>query len=341
MITKNIKIKKTKINILTAIAIVLAFAFIFIIPSSYAIFDKKVTDNVEDLKEIFNGTSGVITATVIGSGDEDSTGYHAIYQAIADPDNGDNTIGGQDGLTINQIVTWTSVGIAALSIIACIVTLATRAAEQIDKGQDQDRAFINAFIWVVISSLIIVNISPIITMVMRLGTALVALIAGNGSEAQQQGVDDAVLRVLKIIYSDDGITTSSTTGYVAYITAKSQILVPSILNKLIIIATKFAILSAIIEIGIRRIFAPVAVADIVSEGARSPGIRYLKKFLATYLKIGVMVIISELAGVVLSAVMTANNTNPLYLLIDVVAVNLTSIGMIFKCGEYVNEALGV
>ena len=341
MITKDIKIKKKKINILAASFILLVFAFIFILPSSYAVFDQPVKENADDLKEIFNGTSGVITTTVIGSSDGDSSGYHAIYQAIANPDSNGDAISQSNGLTINQIVNWTSVAIAAISIIACIITLASRAAEQIDKGQDQDRAFINALIWVVISALIIVNINLIITGVMKLGTTLVALIAGNGSEAQQQGVDNAVNGVLKIIYNDNNITQNSTTGFIAFMSAKSQILVPSILNKLIIIATKFAILSAIIEIGIRRIFAPVAVADIVSEGARSPGIRYLKKFLATYLKIGVMVIISELAGVVLSAVLTAGNTNPMLLLVDIVAVNLASIGMIFRGGEYVNEALGV
>lgn len=341
--SNKIKQNVRKINALTFCFIITAFIVIFCVPMSSALFSIPVQGNYDDIMEILQGTSGIITSTV-GSGDgEDKSGYRAIYSAIANPTNNGSTIGGgNQGLTINSIVTGTSLAIAALSFISCIITLASRALEKIDKGQDQDRVAVEAIIWIVITAIIILNINTIITVIMKLGTVIVDLIAGSAMSTEMaENMEDAATNILHVIYSDNSISKGSETGFIAWIKASGSLIVPNITNKLIIIATKFAVLSVIIEIGIRRIFAPMAVADIVAEGVRSPGMRYFKKFLAAYLKMGVMVIISELCGVVLYAVITNGSTGGLSLLIDVVAVNFTAVGVIFKGGEYVNDALGV
>lgn len=47
----------------------------------------------------------------------------------------------------------------------------------------------------------------------------------------------------------------------------------------------FLMFSAIFEVRIRQLFAPVAVATIAHEGARGGGVRFLKKYFACYIKI--------------------------------------------------------
>lgn len=57
-----------------------------------------------------------------------------------------------------------------------------------------------------------------------------------------------------------------------------------------------------IEIGIRRIFAPLAVGSIITNGIRSAGMRYLRKYLAVYLKMGIMVVTLLIGGVLTKAI---------------------------------------
>ena len=58
----------------------------------------------------------------------------------------------------------------------------------------------------------------------------------------------------------------------------------------------FLIFSAIFEVKVRQIFAPVAVAAIAYEGGRSPGVRFLKKYLACFVKIALYFTIAAIGA---------------------------------------------
>lgn len=58
----------------------------------------------------------------------------------------------------------------------------------------------------------------------------------------------------------------------------------------------FLIYSAIFEIKIRQLFAPMAVATIAYEGGRSSGVRFLKKYLACFIKIAIYFFIAAIGS---------------------------------------------
>lgn len=58
----------------------------------------------------------------------------------------------------------------------------------------------------------------------------------------------------------------------------------------------FLIFSAIFEVKVRQIFAPVAVAAIAYEGGRSTGVRFLKKYLACFVKIALYFTIAAIGA---------------------------------------------
>ncbi len=113
--------------------------------------------------------------------------------------------------------------------------------------------------------------------------------------------------------------------------------------------------SLLIEIGVRRALTPLAVADIYGEGFRSTGARWLKKYAACFVRIGIAVMVCALGIVVMGLLahqtFGAGSTDKdadsqlmsgmLEYLIKVVVVNFTVISVIGKTGEYANEALGV
>lgn len=49
----------------------------------------------------------------------------------------------------------------------------------------------------------------------------------------------------------------------------------------------FLMFSAVFELKIRQMFAPIAVASVAYDGARSTGVRYLKKYLGCFMKIAI------------------------------------------------------
>ena len=58
----------------------------------------------------------------------------------------------------------------------------------------------------------------------------------------------------------------------------------------------FLIYSAIFELKIRQLFAPLAVASIAYEGGRSMGMRFLKKYLACFVKIAIYFFIAAIGS---------------------------------------------
>ena len=60
----------------------------------------------------------------------------------------------------------------------------------------------------------------------------------------------------------------------------------------------FLIFSALFEVSIRRLFAPIAVATIATEGGRSAGVKYLKKYVACFIKMAIYFAIAAMGAYV-------------------------------------------
>ncbi len=76
-----------------------------------------------------------------------------------------------------------------------------------------------------------------------------------------------------------------------------NLIIPAICSIAAFVSAGMATISTLLEIVVRRIVAPFAIVDIYEEGLRSPGFRYIKKYLATVLKLLLIVIIATLLPV--------------------------------------------
>ena len=102
-----------------------------------------------------------------------------------------------------------------------------------------------------------------------------------------------------------------------------------------------------IQITLRRILAPLAIADVSIEGARSTGMRYMKHFLALYLQKVIIYIIAAIAtrftvsilsGGFANRVSVAGNQIPTLFLIMTAIGAVT--GMVSQAGSIANEIVG-
>lgn len=69
-----------------------------------------------------------------------------------------------------------------------------------------------------------------------------------------------------------------------------------------IMSGRIVLLTILFEIVIRKAFFPLAVAEVAGQGARSPGVAYMKKFFGLYLRIGMCALIAMMGNIAVGAV---------------------------------------
>ena len=105
-------------------------------------------------------------------------------------------------------------------------------------------------------------------------------------------------------------------------------------NGIIQLASSLAIYSVAIEIGVRYVFTPIAIADLYSEKFRSNGVMWLKKLLACVLTGAVIYMIIFVTDAFKDSV------GATFSVITNMAINLTMIGMLFRARQIANDIVG-
>lgn len=100
------------------------------------------------------------------------------------------------------------------------------------------------------------------------------------------------------------------------------------------LASSLTVYAVVIEIGIRYMFTPIAIADLYSEKFRSNGWMWLKKLFAVSMQGAVIFMIIYSVDVLKNAIDTAS-------VITNTAINLTMIGMFAKSRQIANDIIGV
>lgn len=116
-------------------------------------------------------------------------------------------------------------------------------------------------------------------------------------------------------------------------------IVPWALSKLVEIAATFALLSILLEIGLRKMFAPLAVANIYKDGINSQGMRYFKKFFAVVLRLALAIAISIIITMYTSTIFGGGIG--IKEIFGLVALNFAGVGIMFRGGEITNDVMGV
>lgn len=94
-----------------------------------------------------------------------------------------------------------------------------------------------------------------------------------------------------------------------------------------------------IDIGVRFVFTPLAVADLFSERFRSTGFRWLKSLAASALQ-GVIIYVTVIVGTQLREILESGALIPGFSPVTSCIVNLTMIGMFVKSGNIAREVIG-
>lgn len=224
--------------------------------------------------------------------------------------------------------------------IAIIIAM-TRFITNVESGKDPMECVFKILVEIGIVGVFMINLSEIVDKLGQLGFYLYQEVSGSNGMLAQSTFNKADLEAIL-----DGIS-GNRTGKYAWSNQVHQYLAPfSILNYGINVIVYMAVFQVVLETGLRRLFVPLAIADIYGEGWRSSGARYLKKYFGCFLKLIVMIATISVASTTVEKMMIDNFAKSLNddsfgaIAVMVLGVYAAEAMMMLKAGELANDVVG-
>jgi hypothetical protein len=309
----DINKEKRKINLITGLTLSFGFILLFANPLIYA---GLMGDFIKSMAtKILSGGLSVISETISGSG---------VFAGLFDYCT-------QDMETLGV----TATAYNALKIVGATLALAIAIShifQNIERGQDQVEAVFKTLVELLITGILINNVGKIMGALSEAGIAIINDFTSTFTDPQESA--DTLL--LSISDATDG-------GIVWFVGCFAKLVIPWIMAWLCDIAAKFVIIQLVVEIAIRRMFAPLAITDIYQEGIRSPGARYFKKFFAAFLKLAIAAFIGILMPQITASIggLGTDVDGAFDYVFTIIACNFAAIGIMLKAGEFANDIVGV
>lgn len=309
---------------------------------SWKYFPQRMCDQIN------TGVSKIITSFFLGSSsvEKDNDDQDSVDMDIGgDPENGSTlyqwVIGtGSPSIKDKKELSTFMYGCGMIAFAIAVVLALMRYYSNVEKGADAMEQFFRFLIEILIVAILMLKLTDIIDKIAEAGTALIREL-----RPQQDMVTGISLKDLGLAKDDH----DAKIGGLKWLRAVAILFLPWIASYLLTIAAYFVAFSILLELGIRRIFMPFAVADIYGEGLRSPGMRYLKKYFAAFVKIMICLAVSYLTGA-LDKILAEAVSKPsdgggtifqvLGYVFMMIALNFTSISVMLKGGEYANDIVG-
>lgn len=311
-------ISKKRLYCISGLFLLLLFAVIIVIPTAYA---GSFTEFPNYLLE--------------------QVRYGALYWMIKDltSNNGNNAayaamVSNNAGVQA-PIITIMMTATYAAALFVILISTSVKYVEQIERGADPKETLFKSIASAFMAGIVAVNADVILSKVVDIGEWFIDSVTSISSSS-------VISRGLSLT----AMTGEEEGGTLWWIKSVAILLIPFLFSYIITLAGEIMSFSILIELGVRRAFSPFAIADIYSEGMRSPGMRYLKKYIATFLKIAMALVICHL-GIALQDAIVSDE------LIDgtlggclryvgkTLILNATVVAAVAKTGEYANDVMGV
>lgn len=124
-----------------------------------------------------------------------------------------------------------------------------------------------------------------------------------------------------------------------YLGLAFQLILPFAFSKIIYLGINVTCYARIIELVIRTIFAPIAIADVFHDGLHSPGVRYIKKYIAVCLQGAVILCILSITSTISASALSGLGGDDNYIWATL-AINFSALMAILKSQGLANDVAG-
>lgn len=183
-------------------------------------------------------------------------------------------------------------------------------------------------------AIIIVDMgADIFDYICQMGDALIED-AADATKVGNEGALNKIYDVLKAAGNKDGLL-SSVLAVVACVGVLVEHAVPYVLMLVAVVIAYLVGFGRFIDVLVRFAFAPIGLAQLVSGGAKGPGMRYIKKFASAVFQGAVCVLAFGTVTIITSAASGLNS------ILSMILVPITLIGFLMKAGRIADDICGV
>lgn len=187
----------------------------------------------------------------------------------------------EDGKTFIDIL------IAALKGVAmfiCFFYSLDNVLKEVNKGELTEESWLRIFLYFMIPAILILNYSDIFEAFKSVGFWIRDIMSDATGEANIETFTDMEIEGKPW----PGLLDIGLVQWIfnSFLTGLIQILFYFIANMAVVITILAGIVNNYVEVVLRAIFMPLAIANVNHEGMRSAGFRYIKKFFGCFLKLG-------------------------------------------------------
>lgn len=310
--TQSIEQQKRRIIIASRIAIIATIMIAILIPSAYA--SKDNGNVIAWIETITEGPFEAIYSTLHGN---------SIYASVTSADYINDHFAGAYNVLKIIALTW------------ALIIATVRLFQNIEDGKDPVESTFKVLIEILVVGLILINVDAIVDIVIKIGNIIVEAFTVTAYNVPNGVTPEEML---------DIVFKATSGGWTWRIEAYGILILPYACTAIIKVVAQFLIIQIVLEIGIRKIFLPLAIAEIYQEGLRSPGVRYLKRLISVFIKLAVCIavtmVLQTVTATLISGQLQPGEKHVMDYLMSCVLVNFTAVGLMFKGSEIANDVLG-
>lgn len=236
--------------------------------------------------ELTSGMGSSIDA-IFGAGDTDEY-YNSINQMF---------------LSVNRVLNdadyYKPIATAVKGLALFLVVMYSFLAlfKELERGDGSIEMWSKCFVILAVGMLTVINWETIINAIEALGIFIKNQVI-NALGSVNAGETD--LSSLATWYDEEFPETASG---LSSILGSISLLIIIFLTEFPMMLGRGVLLTILIELVIRKAFFPLAIANVCGNGMRSPGVGYMKKLLALYIRVAICFVIAFLGNVIVGAIM--------------------------------------
>lgn len=257
-------------------------------------------DDLNDITELAceqNEYLKKLTTMFMTTGETESGGPSLLYSLMENVDVGDGT----------QVKALGNIGREACSCAGAILVFAYAVIEflqMMQREEESTETILKILVITVVGFILVVYVYDIMKAIENLGNVLFTSITSEVDQLMSANGGVYVPEAAGVAISAEGFDALSEAATEAVdagdktVKGASGIAAAGFIGSIMMYVTYYLIITSayalLFQLVIRKIFAPIAVADCVSEGLRSPGARYLKNYFGTYIQIAIFSVVVAL-----------------------------------------------
>lgn len=253
---------------------------------------------------------------------------------------------GPDG---NYSAMWTSIeaiydGFMVAGVLLLMLYFLLSILANIERDQLTMDNMIKSIIEFVVAYIFVSYGYNIILGLMSLGDSLLVTIEdslANSDNVLLSDVQMAALDEYKTGTVDNSLKILQ--GFLMMLYYFGNLMIPDLLNTAGMILVYVACLSRGVEVAVRTMFCPLAIADVFKAGMHSPGVRYMKKFAAVCFQ-GAIIYAILLASNLIRGSLSNDGGNVISGISNMaccLGITFVSVSLIFKSQQLANDVAGV